>query len=104
MKKILAAILLVALTFTLSCKKSENELLIGEFGSLTGTTATFGQSTHNGVMLATEEINEAGGLLGKKVKIISMDNRSLAEEVKTVVLKLIKQYDVLALIGEVASS
>lgn len=88
----------------LSCKKDPNVILIGEYGSLTGNTATFGQSTHDGVMLAFEEINNQGGILGKKIKIITEDDQSKPEEAKNAVLKLIKQNGVKAVIGEVASS
>jgi len=87
-----------------ACAKSTDEIRIGEFGSLTGGTATFGISTHEGVMLALDEINGAGGLLGKKVTVITEDNQSKPEESVTAVLKLIKQNEVSAVIGEVASS
>jgi branched-chain amino acid transport system substrate-binding protein len=83
---------------------SSDEIVIGEYGSLTGTTATFGQSTHNAVMMATEELNAAGGLLGKKVRIIVEDDQSKPEEAATAVTKLINQNKVVALIGEVAST
>ena len=43
---------------------------IGEVGSMTGQQATFGQSTHNGIMMAVEELNAAGGIKGKKVEIL----------------------------------
>ncbi len=92
------------LLLTNACAKSENNILIGEYGSLTGGTATFGQSTHKGVELATEEVNASGGLLGKKVKVITEDDQSKPEEAKTAVLKLIKQNRVIAVLGEVASS
>ncbi len=85
-------------------KSSTDEIRIGEFGSLTGGTATFGISTHEGVLLALDEVNGAGGLLGKKVVVISEDNQSKPEESVTAVLKLIKQNEVAAVIGEVASS
>lgn len=94
---------LLLLSFA-SCSSSNNDILIGEFGSLTGGTATFGQSTHNGIMLATDEVNNAGGLLGRKIRVITEDDQSKPEEAKTAVLKLIKQNKVIALIGEVASS
>ncbi len=99
----------LVLLFTLStifigCKKNTNVLLIGEYGSLTGGTATFGQSTHKGIMLATDEINSQGGLLDKQIKIITEDDQSKPEEAKTAVIKLLKQNGVIALLGEVASS
>jgi len=103
MKKILLTLSLFVFA-ACSSSSSSNEIVIGEFGSLTGGTATFGQSTHKGIMLAAEELNKNGGLLSKQVKIVTEDDRSLAEEAKTAVLKLIKQQNVVAIIGEVASS
>jgi branched-chain amino acid transport system substrate-binding protein len=88
----------------LGCKKNENVIPVGEFGSLTGGTATFGQSTHKGIKLATEEQNAKGGLFGKSIEIITEDDQSKPEEAKTAVLKLIKQNQVIAVLGEVASS
>lgn len=102
MKKILLS--LTAAACLVACAKAGNEILIGEYGSLTGGTATFGQSTHQGIMLATEEVNAAGGLLGRPVKVITEDDQSRPEEAKTAVLKLIKQNRVVAVLGEVASS
>ena len=81
-----------------------SEIKIGEFASLTGATADFGASTHNGTILAIEETNAKGGILGKKVHLISEDNRSQAGESSTVVRKLISQDKVVGLIGEVVSS
>jgi len=95
---------LAALVALSACKKNENVLTLGEFASLTGTTATFGQSMNDGVQLALEEVNKTGGLLGKQVEVIVEDDQSKPEEARTAVLKLIKQNQVKALIGEVASS
>lgn len=86
------------------CQPQGDEILIGEYGSLTGGTATFGTSTHEGVVLALEEINAAGGVLGKKIRVLTEDDQSKPEEAVTAVLKLIKQNGVKAVIGEVASS
>jgi len=98
-----AAALLVG---SLACGKGGGgaEIVIGEYGSLTGTTATFGQSTHNGILQAFDEINAAGGLLGKKVKVLVEDDRSQPEEATTAVTKLINQSHVVAVLGEVSSS
>ncbi len=98
------AIFGLALSLLANCAKKENVIRIGEYGSLTGTTATFGISTKNGIDMATEELNAAGGLLGKKVQIIVEDDRSLAEEAASAVKKLVTQDKVVAVLGEVASS
>jgi branched-chain amino acid transport system substrate-binding protein len=91
-----------------SCKPDDtvpaNEILIGEYGSLTGTTATFGISTRNGIDMAVEAVNQSGGLLGKTVRVIVEDDQGKPEEAQTVVTKLITRDGVLAVLGEVASS
>lgn len=81
-----------------------NTIKVGEFASLTGKEATFGQSSHKGTELAIEEINAAGGVLGKKVELITEDNQSKAGESQTVVNKLVARDGVVAVLGEVASS
>ena len=83
---------------------TEGEIVIGEYGSLTGAEATFGVSTHNGVMLALDEINGAGGVNGRKIRVITEDDQSKAEEAANAVTKLISQNNVIAIVGEVASS
>lgn len=101
---------MIALTaiaiFTISgCNKgSGDEILIGEYGSLSGPNATFGISSTNGLKLAVEELNNSGGLLGKKVKLITYDDQGKPSEAQTVVQRLIKNDNVVAVIGEVASS
>ncbi|MFN2385455.1 MAG: ABC transporter substrate-binding protein [Thermoanaerobaculia bacterium] len=99
------AVCLAAL-LSLSCgeRGSGDEIVVGEYGSLTGTTATFGQSTDNGIKMAFDEINAAGGVLGKKLRVIVEDDRSQPEEAATAVTKLINQNRVVAVLGEVSSS
>ena len=80
------------------------DILVGEYGSLTGPQGTFGQSTHNGIMMAADEVNAAGGINGRKIKILTEDDQSKQEEAVTAVTKLISQNNVVAVLGEVASS
>jgi branched-chain amino acid transport system substrate-binding protein len=103
--RVLLAGLLAAAVVLPSCRRSSgDEILIGEYGSLTGTTATFGQSTDHAIQMAFDEINAAGGLLGKKVRVIVEDDQSKPEEAATAVTKLINQNHVVAMLGEVSSS
>ena len=83
---------------------AQDEIPVGEFASLTGGSASFGQSSHKGTALAIEEINAAGGVLGKKLKLITEDDQSQAGQPATIVRKLIAQDKVVAVLGEVASS
>jgi branched-chain amino acid transport system substrate-binding protein len=77
---------------------------IGEFASLTGKDATFGISSHEGTLMAIEEINAAGGVLGKQLDLLTEDTQCKAGESATVVNKLISRDNVVAILGEVASS
>lgn len=81
-----------------------DEIVIGHYASMTGSEATFGISTDNGIKLAVEEINAAGGIKGKKIKLITYDDQGKAQEAATVVTRLITQDKVAAILGEVASS
>jgi branched-chain amino acid transport system substrate-binding protein len=77
---------------------------VGEYASLTGKEATFGISSHEGTLLAIEELNAAGGVLGRKFELLTEDDLSKAGEPATVVNKLISRDGVVAVLGEVASS
>ena len=79
-------------------------IVLGEYGSLTGGQATFGISTDNAIKMAVAEINAKGGVLGKPVEVLVEDDSSKAEQVPGAVLKLINENNVLAILGEVASS
>jgi branched-chain amino acid transport system substrate-binding protein len=81
-----------------------NEIVIGHYASLTGSEATFGKSTDNGIQMAVDEQNKAGGVNGKQIKLVTLDNQGKPQETQTVVTRLIEKEGVVALIGEVASS
>ncbi len=83
---------------------AQDEIVIGEYASLTGGSASFGQSSHKGTALAIDEINAAGGVLGKKLKLVTEDDQSQAGQPATIVRKLIAQDKAVAVLGEVASS
>jgi branched-chain amino acid transport system substrate-binding protein len=83
---------------------AQDAIKIGEFSSLTGKEASFGQFSHNGTQLAIDEINARGGVLGKPIQLIYEDDQSKAGQAATVVRKLISSDKVVAILGEVASS
>lgn len=99
-----ALILVSTACLILSCGKKTDEIRVGEFGSLTGTTATFGISTKNAIDLAIEEVNAAGGINGTTLRVIVEDDQGRPEEAATAVKKLVEQDRVIAVLGEVASS
>lgn len=100
-----AALLLIASAIGCgSGTKNANEILVGHYASMTGGQATFGQSTDNGIRLALEEINAAGGLNGKPIRLITYDDKGDAREAGAAVTRLINRDGVTAVLGEVASS
>ncbi|HEX6087129.1 MAG TPA: ABC transporter substrate-binding protein [Thermoanaerobaculia bacterium] len=80
------------------------DIPVGVYGALTGDQASFGTSTVNGVKLAADEINAAGGVLGRRIRLVVEDDQGRAEEAASVVTKLITGADVIALIGENSSN
>ena len=76
---------------------------IGEYASLTGKEAAYGETSHKGIVLAFEELNAKGGVLGRPLELITEDNQSKQGESATVVKKLISRDKVVAILGEVAS-
>ena len=99
-----ALLLSALLTATTALHAAESPIKIGEYASLTGKDATFGQSQHKGIVLAIEELNAAGGVLGRKLELVHEDNQSKPGESATVAKKLLARDKVVALLGEVAST
>ena len=77
---------------------------IGFFMSITGRDASFGEVSLHGARLAVDELNAAGGVLGRPVVLMVEDNRSLAGESATAAKKLITRDHVAVLIGECSSA
>ena len=86
-----------------------NTILLGEVGSLTGSEATFGISTRNGIQMAIDEVNATGGVkladgTTKKLAVRVYDDQGKPEEAANAVSRLINQDHVKVILGEVASS
>ncbi|HEV2827618.1 MAG TPA: ABC transporter substrate-binding protein [Pyrinomonadaceae bacterium] len=112
MKRLLISLGIIAsFVFALACERkggpgaggNSGPIVIGYYGDLSGRTSNFGQSTKNGVEMAADEINKAGGIDGRQITILSEDDEGRPEKAATVVTKLIDQDRVVALLGEVAS-
>jgi branched-chain amino acid transport system substrate-binding protein len=100
-----AAIVLMALAF--SCTRPNDDvgtpdhttIKIGYFGDLTGPTFNFGQSAINGVLMAASEINQNGGINGRKIDVVIEDDKGSPEEAARLTAKLIDQDKVVAVIA-----
>ncbi|MBN6187729.1 ABC transporter substrate-binding protein [Aneurinibacillus sp. BA2021] len=76
---------------------------IGANLELSGGTASYGQSAGQGIDLAVEEINKNGGINGKKLEVIKVDNKSEPAESTNAAIKLTSQEKVTAIIGPATS-
>jgi branched-chain amino acid transport system substrate-binding protein len=94
---------LLALAAFAAVAHAQDPIKVGEYTSLTGKEADWGQTSHHGVVLAIEDINAASGVLDRKLELIFEDNQSKPGESATAAKKLISRDKVVALIGEVSS-
>jgi len=98
-------IVVLALAFSCSRPAEDNAapnrttIEIGYFGDLTGPTFNFGQSAINGVLMAASEINQAGGINGRKIDIVIEDDKGSPEEAARLTAKLVDQDKVVAIIA-----
>jgi branched-chain amino acid transport system substrate-binding protein len=96
---------LVLLGFSAFARAAEREpIKIGHYGSLTGKDAAFGVATRKGILLAVDELNARGGVLGRKLEYLVEDVQSKPGESATSVKKLISHDKVVAVIGANASA
>jgi len=105
---IIVAIIVVAGIWYGASKKptpvAEKEpIKIGLIGSLSGEAASWGQNALAGITLATKEINERGGINGRKVEIVSEDDKCSAEGVNAI-NKLINIDKVVGILGPICSA
>ena len=83
---------------------SQEPWKVGAYLSLSGAETQFGIETKEGIELAVDEVNQAGGAKGRQIKVLYEDNKSTPQETNNKVLQLITRDKVVALLGEVTSS
>ncbi len=103
MKSLALLLLALAVVAVPPPLRADDTIKVGEYGSLTGKEASFGQSAHMGIVMAVEEANAAGGVLGRKLELVTEDNQTMPGQSATAAKKLISRDKVVALIGEVSS-
>ena len=97
-----AALLLTACGGAKETSTEADVVKIGGIGPLTGPLAIYGVTSTNGSKLAMEEINKNGGILGKQVEYIVLDEKGDSTEAVTAYNKLVDE-GVVALIGDITS-
>ncbi len=92
------------LVFFAGCAKKESDhFVIGGIFPLSGYVAVYGNEARNGVELAVLEINAAGGIGGKQIKLISEDDEGNPEKTVNVYKKLTTKDGVKVIIGSLTS-
>lgn len=94
----MGALALTCALFFAACSREPETIKIGEIEPLTGKEAAFGQSSHKGILLALEEINARGGVLGRPLVLVTEDNQSKAGDSATIAKKLVSRDGVAAII------
>jgi len=96
--------LLISVLALAGCGAGGNTIKVAILAPLTGPVPTFGESTRDGAMMAIDEWNADGGVLGKQVEVVLEDSQCGAEPAVSAANKVIDQDGVEFLIGEVCSS
>jgi branched-chain amino acid transport system substrate-binding protein len=119
MRRLCAVLALATLTVAAGCqKKTENQapaaavpapaadagpIVIGNVMPLSGEIATFGQGANNGVKLAIDEANAAGGVKGRKLEVVVFDTLGKPEEAAISATRAITEKKATILIGDLGS-
>ena len=96
---VLGATLLGSIFAGCGSKESGDTIKVGANFELTGNVANYGNATIEGLQLAIDEANEAGGINGKKIELVSVDDKSEAAESINAATKLISDDDVKVIVG-----
>ncbi|HPO20981.1 MAG TPA: ABC transporter substrate-binding protein, partial [Rubrivivax sp.] len=70
---------------------SKDEILVGTIQDLSGPVAGFGKAVRQGMLLRIDEINEQGGINGRKLKLVAEDNGYDPKKAVLAAQKLVNQ-------------
>ncbi len=97
---VLLGLLAVLAIVGLACGGGDDEsITIGVIQSLTGPGETYGNVALNGIQLAVDEVNEAGGVLGKQIEIVAEDGKCNGTDALTAYTKLVDVDEVSIILG-----
>lgn len=101
---ILALILALLVPALAACQKADSTTIkIGGLAPLTGEVSVYGIAASNGAKLAFDEINKAGGINGKQIEFVVLDEKGDVNEAINAYNKLADQEKVVAILGDVTS-
>lgn len=108
-KKITKAITIASLILTSSSPLTtvyaqDDPINLGVIYELSGAVAAYGVTQSNAIKMAVEEINEAGGVMGREFNIVEYDTKSDDTEAAMIATRLATQDDVVAMVGPATTS
>ena len=83
---------------------SKDEILLGSIQDLSGPIAGFGKQARLGMMLRVDEINEQGGINGRKVKLIVEDSAYDPKKAVLAAQKLVNQDKIFMMVGHIGTA
>ena len=83
---------------------SKTEILIGSIQDLSGPVAAFGKQSRNGMQLRVDEINEQGGINGRKLKLLVEDNGYDPKRAVLAAQKLVNQDKIFLMAGHIGTA
>ncbi|MBL7002901.1 MAG: urea ABC transporter substrate-binding protein [Gammaproteobacteria bacterium] len=98
-KYLIRLIIIAPLLLVLSCQEQDQTVKIGIVHSLTGTMSNSEKPVVDSLLLAVEEVNQNGGVLGQQVEAIVVDGQSDPAVFAQAVEKLVTEQDVSAIFG-----
>ena len=103
---LLATILLTQVaTFSIAQQGvSRSEILIGTIQDLSGPLAAYGKQARNGMQLRIDEANEQGGVLGRKLKLVTEDSAYDPKRAVLAAQKLVSQDKIFIMAGHVGTA
>jgi branched-chain amino acid transport system substrate-binding protein len=100
---IVVVVALAIALIAIQTKKEHNEIRIGLVTALTGPVAPYGENVRDGCLLATEEINQQGGVKGRHLKLVIEDEDNKPQDAVNAVQKLIVVEHVPVIVGPIIS-
>jgi len=89
----------IALACTAATAFAADPIKIGVDGPFTGGSSSMGVSMRDGVRLAADEINKAGGVLGRQIQLVERDDEAKNERGAQIAQELINKEHVVAVVG-----
>jgi branched-chain amino acid transport system substrate-binding protein len=83
---------------------SKNEILLGTIQDLSGPLAGYGKQARNGMQLAIDEVNEQGGIHGRKIKLLVEDSSYDPKKAVLAAQKLVQQDKIFMMVGHIGTA